>query len=962
MRIYSYQSHKNETSQQKTKTRSVRILKSQKPKTKFSIFHLKAWWDSLTWKQIWTWTFRASAAGVLLIALLFIYVSFSLPDPNRLLGRDVPESTKIYDREGNLLYEVHGEFKRTLINLDQMSPYIQKATIAVEDKNFYNHAGISITGLARSLIIDIIYREKRQGGSTITQQFIKNAVLTREKSIWRKIKEVILAVEMEARFSKDEILKLYLNEIPYGRNAYGIEAASQTYFGKSAKDITIAESAYLAALPQAPSYYNPSGTHRDALEGRKEYVLKQMKDQGYLTEEEYNQASNEKVEFKTANTGIKAPYFVFYIQDYIADKYGERTLQEGGLKVHTTLDSKLQEAAEEAVQDGAAKIRSNNANNAALVAIDPKTGQILAMVGGKDYFADPQPSGCTPGKNCVFEPNVNVATSSRQPGSSFKPYVYLTAFGKEFKYAPASMLMDVVTDFGNYGGKDYQPRNYNNQSYGPVSMRKALAGSLNVPAVKTLALVGVDNAVETAHDLGITSKLENCGLSLVLGGCEVKLVDHVAAMAAIANMGDKHQKTGILKVEDQQGEILEEYKEDSQQVVDPQAAYELIDIMTDNSARSYIFGSSSPLTLPDRKVACKTGTTQNWHDGWTMCFTPTIAAGVWAGNNDGTLLKAGSDGVIVAAPILNQFLKEAVKTMPAEDFKIPAGITKVTVDSVSGKLPNEYTPETKSEVFADYAVPTEHDNVHIGVKIDTTTGERATDLTSPENIAVKVFSIFHSEKPDNPNWENPVIAWAKANGFDYPPGEGPVINDKDRPEVSITNPDDGSTFSGTKLDIKVSAQSPKGIAKVIISVDGDVVATLTDSPYNTSVKQTFADGSHIITARAVDSVGISNDTSATFIVGNPGDVLSITEPANNSSLSFPVYLSASSNAKFSGVAFYYQTGSTSKLIGTAGTDGNLGSPYKYSLSWASAPPAGSYKLYAKSDKGDTSPKINITVP
>jgi 1A family penicillin-binding protein len=955
MRIYSYQSHSSKTPSQKSKTPKLSRPTGRRRS-------LKEWWKSLSWKQIGTWSFRIGAGGVLALAILFIYVSFSLPDPNRLLGRDVPQSTKIYDREDNLLYEVHGEFKRTLINLDQMSPFVQKATIATEDKDFYNHAGISITGTLRSLIVDIVYREKRQGGSTITQQFIKNAVLTNEKSIWRKVKEIILALEIEARFSKNDILKLYLNEIPYGRNAYGIEAASQTYFAKSAKDLTIAESAYLAALPQAPTYYNPNGTHRDALEGRKDYILGQMKTQGYITEEQYNEASNEKVVFKSATNSITAPYFVFYIEEYIAEKYGERTLEEGGLKVHTTLDSRLQEIAEKTVKEGIAKVKSRNANNAALVAIDPKTGQILAMVGGKDYFGNSEPAGCVPGKNCVFEPNVNVATSARQPGSSFKPYVYLTAFGKDFKYSPASMLMDVVTDFGSYGGKDYQPRNYNNQSYGPVSMRKALAGSLNVPAVKTLALVGVDNAVQTAHDLGVSSPLQNCGLSLVLGGCEVKLVDHVAAFAAIANEGDRHQKTGIMKVEDQEGKVLEEYKDQSQQVVDPQAAYELINIMTDNPARSFIFGGNAPLTLPDRQLGCKTGTTQNWHDGWTLCFTPSIAAGVWAGNNDGTLLKAGSDGVVVAAPILNAFLKEAVKGTPAEDFKIPNGITKVTVDSVSGKLPNEYSPETKTEVFADYAVPTDTDKVHVGIKIDTTTGQRATDLTSPDNIALKVYTVFHSEKPDTPNWENPVVAWALANGFEYPSGEGPVINDKDRPKVSITSPDDGAVISDNKLNIKVAAESDKGIAKVIISIDGEVAETLTEEPYNTTVKQNFSDGTHTITARAVDKNGISNDTSTIFVVGEASNALSMTDPNPNANVNFPLVVAASSNALFSSVSFYYQSGGGSKLIGTAQADANFSAPYSYSFTWNTKPPAGVYKLYAKNNKGDTSAKINITVP
>lgn len=955
MRIYSYQNQGQKSD-----------LPSHTPKgkKKFSLKNIKSTWKNASWKQIGTWAFRVAAAGFLLLALLFIYVSFSLPNPNRLLGRDVPQSTKIFDRNNNLLYEVHGEFKRTLVNLDQVSPYVQKATIATEDKDFYNHRGISITGILRSIIVDIFAGKKKEGGSTITQQFVKNAVLTNEKSLWRKVKEIILSLEIESRFSKDDILKLYLNEIPYGRNAYGVEAASQTYFGKGAKDLTIAESAYLAALPQAPSYYNPTGVHRDALEARKNYVLSQMKDQGYITGDQYDEATKEQVEFKAATNSINAPYFVFYIEDYLADKYGEQTLQEGGLKVYTTLDGDLQQKAEQVVKDGAAKIKARGANNAALVAVDPKTGQILAMVGGKDYFGEPEPKGCTPGKNCVFEPNVNVATSPRQPGSSFKPYVYLTAFGRDYKYSPASMLMDVVTNFGTFGGKSYQPQNYNGHSYGPVSMRQALAGSLNVSAVKTLDLVGVDKAVETAHNLGITSPLQNCGLSLVLGGCEVKLLDHVTAYAAIANEGNRNKSTGILKVVDQGGKTLEEYKQQSQQVVDPQAAYELISIMTDNQARSYIFGSNAPLTLPDRPLACKTGTTQNWHDGWTMCFTPSIAAGVWAGNNDGTLLKAGSDGVLVAAPILNSFLKAATKGTPAEEFKVPPGITKVTVDSVSGKLPTDASPSTKSETFADYSVPTDRDPVHVAVKIDTTTGQKANDLTPPENIETKIYSVFHSERPDNPNWENPVRAWALANGYDYPPGDGGgTVSDADRPQVSITSPADGASISGSPFQITVSANSPKGIAKVQISVDGDVVGTPTSSPYTVTVTQKYKQGVHVITARATDKDGISNDTSSSFTIGSEANTLTVTDPKNNESVTFPLSLTAASDTLYKGVTFYYQLGGgAAKPIGVAVADSTFSAPYEYSLTWNTKPAAGNYKIYAKSDTGVTSPKINIVIP
>lgn len=822
-----------------------------------------------------TWLFRLAAVGVLAVALLFVYYSFTLPDPNKLLSRSVPESTKIFARDGSLLYEIHGEVKRTLVNLDQISPNIKNATIAVEDKDFYKHGGISVTGLIRSVIVDVITGRKTQGGSTITQQFIKNAVLSRDKAYTRKIKEIILAIEIDARFSKDDILKLYLNEIPYGKNAYGVEAASQTYFGTHASDLTLAESAYLAAIVQAPTYYNPSGPNRAALDNRKNYVLQAMKDQGYISSDELATAKDEKVSFSSVKTAIIAPHFVLYVQDYLANKYGEKTLEEGGLKVYTTLDPKLQTIAEDAVKTGVEKeSKKYNANNAGLIAIDPKTGQILAMVGSKDYFGDSLPEGCHPGKDCLFEPNVNVTLSERQPGSSFKPYAYVTAFGKDYKFSPASLLMDVTTNFGKYGNKDYIPHNYSGESYGPVSMRQALAGSLNVPAVKTVALVGPENVVQTAKSLGITTPLKDCGLSLVLGGCEVKLIDHVAAFSTFATGGIKHEKTPILKILDKDGNTLEEYQDKSQQVLDPEAVYELTSIMTDNAARSFVFGANSPLTLPERPVAAKTGTTQNWHDGWTIGFTPQLAAGVWAGNNDGTLLKKGADGVVVAAPIWHQFMVAALKDRPAENFQRPSGIQEITVDSVSGKLPTQFTPSTKTEVFADYAVPTTYDNVHVGVKIDTLTGQPATELTPPDRITYKTYTVFHSEKQDNPSWENPVITWAEAQGYIYPTGTGntlPPEANGSGPQTDIIEPSDEATISQLPMRVVVSASATAGIARVDLSIDGQFVQSTTTSPYIFNINKKYPDGQHALVVHAVANDGTSTDTSTvvTFSLKNP---------------------------------------------------------------------------------------------
>src|SRR5258708_6744337 len=496
-----------------------------------------------------------AASFLLLGSITFAVVSLSLPDPNKLNDGIVAQSTKIYARDGKtLLYEVHGEAKRTLINLTDIPDYAKQATIAIEDKNFYKNPGVDWRGILRSVWIDLTSRSRTQGGSTITQQFVRNAILTREKTFTRKIKEAVLAIEIGQKFSKDDILKLYLNEIPYGQNAYGIEAASQTYFGKHAKELTLAEAAYLAALPQAPTYYNPNGLHRQALDARHETVLQQMYEQGYITKDQRDKAKAEVVAFgKTKDTGPTFPlaaHFILYVQDILAQKYGEKTLQEGGLNVVTTLDWNMQQIADKAVKDGVAKNEKyNNASNAGLVAEDPKTGQILAMVGSRDYFDN------------THGGQVNIALQDLQPGSSIKPYIYATAFKKGM--SPATMLVDVKTVFGTYGGKEYAPGNYDGLSHGIVNIRKAMAGSLNVPAVKTLALVGVQDAIDTAKDMGITSDIntDRCGLSLVLGGCEIKLIDHVAAMSTFANMGVKQTQTPLLKVSDTKGKILHQSKQ-----------------------------------------------------------------------------------------------------------------------------------------------------------------------------------------------------------------------------------------------------------------------------------------------------------------------------------------------------------------------------------------------------------------
>lgn len=776
-------------------------------------------------------------------SLTFAIVALSLPDPNKLNTRDVPQSTKIYARDGTtLLYEVHGEVKRTLVDPKDLPSFVPQATIAIEDKNFYRNPGVDWKGILRSVWVDITSGSKAQGGSTITQQFVRNAILTRQKSIIRKVKEAVLAIEIDQKFSKDDILKLYLNEIPYGQNAYGIQAAAQSYFNKDAKNLDLAEAAYLASLPQAPSLYNPNGPNRDLLDKRHEAVLQAMYDQGYITKEQMDQAKSEVVTFSKIKDSILAPHFVTYIEQQLADQYGQQTLEEGGLNVVTTLDWNLQQIADKAVKDGAARnTKSNKANNAALVAMDPKTGQILAMVGSADYFNDD------------IDGQVNVALRPRQPGSSFKPYVYATAFKQGM--SPSTMLVDVATNFGTFGNKDYIPHNYDGQDHGIVNIRKALAGSLNVPAVKTLSLVGVQNAIDTAKAMGITHTeldADTCGLSLVLGGCEVTLLDHTAAMGVFANMGVKHETSDILKVTDGKGNVLQEWKEDSgTEALDPQVAYEIDSVMTDNDARAYVFGAHSPLTLSDRVVAAKTGTTQSFKDGWTMGFTPSLVAGVWTGNNDSTPMRQGADGVVTAGPIWNQFMKNALAGTPPEQFQEPPGIQHIAVDSISGKIPTSYTPSTRQDVFASNAVPKDYDDVHVPVKINKLNGKLATDQTPSDLVETQVYTVIHSERPNNPSWENPVEAWAKAAGYAYPPTEkddGSVDPNFIQNQLKFITPCNNQEITSLPFAVQIDPGSNQ-VRTIDLDLDGVAIGEVSQSPYTFTINAA-KDGKQTLTATA----------------------------------------------------------------------------------------------------------------
>ncbi len=610
-------------------------------------------------------------ALVFAVLFLFVYYAKDLPRPEKFTERTLVQSTKIYDSTGEvLLYEIYGEEKRTWTPLEVVPEYLKNAVIASEDANFYHHFGIDFKGIIRSVLINLRLKKPVYGGSTISQQLIRSTFFSTEKTVKRKIREIILALELDRRYSKEQILEWYLNQVPFGQNTYGVEAASQTYFQKAVSEISLPEAATLAALIQAPSYLSPYDSHKDELLKRKDYVLDKMRGERYLTEDNTKIAKETEVSFAKIQQSIKAPHFTLWVKEYLEQKYGESLLRERGLKVYTSLDWELQELAEKAVQERA-EINKNNyhASNASLVAVSPKTGRILAMVGSKDWFAAPSPEGCTPGKDCLFEPYPNVSLRGRQPGSAFKPFVYATAFKKG--YTDKYVVIDEETNFGIFGGEPYIPQNYDGKFRGPVNLRQALAQSLNVPSVKVLAyLAGLKDSMQTAKDFGITTLTQPAsfyGLSIVLGGAEVKLLDMVFAYGVFATQGLSVPQVAILKIEDSQGNIIEENKKTQRRVLDKESATLINDILSDNNARSPIFGLRSPMYFEDYQVAAKTGTTGDFRDGWIIGYTPSIVIGAWVGNNDNSPMSR-EPGIVIAGPIWRSFMEKVLLKFPKENL------------------------------------------------------------------------------------------------------------------------------------------------------------------------------------------------------------------------------------------------------------------------------------------------------
>ncbi len=740
----------------------------------------KTFWS----KFFWTLFYGGTTSLVIVFCFLgyfFVKYAKDLPDPEKVNSRVIAESTKIFDRTGEvLLYEVFGEEKRTIIPMEEIPDSVKYATIVLEDNIFYSHCGFDTGGLVKAVCHEASSRVglgdlgglcPQRGGSTITQQFIKNSILTSERSYQRKLKELVLAVEIEQKFSKDEILRMYLNEIPYGSNAYGIEAAAQTFFGVHAKELTLAQSALLAGLPNASTFYSPHGSNTDRLLFRWKKTLNLMAEFGYITEDQAVEAEKEDIlsQVKPIKADLKAPHFALYVREKLIDEFGEEKLKKKGLKVYTTLDWDLQQIGERVVREGVEKNGERYGfTNSALVAIDPRNGQVLSMVGSKDYFDD------------NIDGKVNVTTSLRQPGSSVKPYVYAQAFSEGFE--PETILFDVETKFSESTNKDegYKPQNYDGKFRGPVSMKKALATSLNIPAVKTLYLAGVKPTIKLMNSMGIKSvnDPDRYGLSLVLGGGEVRLIEHVGAFGVFANEGIKQEQSVILKIEDAEGNILKEFEQlEGEQVLHKTVVAKICSILSDNSLRASAFGTDNPLHIKDRSIIAKTGTTNEYRDGWLVGSSRSLSAGVWSGNNDNTAMKVGAAGANVSGPTWNAFMQEALKNSRDEEFaKVEEDdneeedektgilygkiefVEKIKVCKYDGKycLENSKCPEKKIDKKKYF---TGH-NILYYINKDQPKGKKPSNPKSD---------------PQYKNWEKSVLKWAEKHadgkGRDLPPSK-----------------------------------------------------------------------------------------------------------------------------------------------------------------------------------------------
>ncbi len=834
-------------------SRLARSSSRNHPFLQYNNFNRRKFWVRF-FGLISTVAFFSLLALIGLTIFAFILYAKDLPSPTKLTARDSSLSTKIYDRNSKLLYDIYGDKNRALVKWDKLPPYVKQATVSIEDKDFYKHSGFSPLGILRSILNIVVFRRIEGGGSTITQQVVKNTLLSSEQTFTRKIKEFILSIQVERKYSKDEILQIYLNEVPYGGTAWGIESAAQTYFSREAKDLTLAEAVVLAGLPQRPSYFSPYGTNPKAYIARSNDVARRMREDGYITREQEDQVKKDipNVKFSGNEKGIRAPHFVFFVRDILVDRYGEKFVEQGGLKVTTSLDLDMQDKVQKIVTDEVAKAASLKVGNGAAVVMDPKTGQILAMVGSKDYFAKD------------YDGQVNVTTALRQPGSALKPFTYATAF--KAGYSPSYLLMDVQTEFpGGTGQPPYKPVNYDGKYRGPAQVRFALASSLNIPAVKMLALVGIKNMLRTAYDAGLKSleptesNLKRFGLAVTLGGGEVKLLELTDAYGTLASGGVYHEPVSILKVEDRSGKVLEEVKDfKGREVMGRDVTFLISHILSDNNARSAAFGSSSLLVVPGKTVAVKTGTTDDKRDNWSVGFTPSYVVGVWVGNNDNSAMDPKiASGVTGATPIWNGIMQAVLSGKSAENFAKPDNVNALEIDALGGGLPCRDLAK-RSEYFIKGTEPTR-------------------DCLVQKTLDGKDYYVFVEFDPtstDGKNrWQEGIDAWAATQGDDkYKPPKELLSQPNQNPEdikVSISRPEDRRKVDFT-FETEANVATGKKVTKVEFYVDESLRDTKTDANGPYKFNFSFAEssrGKHKIKVKAYNEANKEAEKEIQVSVG-----------------------------------------------------------------------------------------------
>lgn len=856
-------------------------IKIKLPKTRMKIHHLRF----LTF--LTTGILFCMLGGLFAVIVVFAVFSKDLPSPDALLERSYELSTKLYDRNGELIYEVFGEKNRTLVKLDAIAPYVPQATMAVEDADFYAHSGFSLRGYLRA-IKNTLTGQGLQGGSTLTQQVIKNTLLTQDRTLSRKIKELILSLQLEQRYSKDEILQMYLNETPYGGQNYGVYSAAKAYFNKDPRDLTIAESAYIAGLPQSPSVYSPYGQDPSAGIARKDYVLYLMNVRGwlegdgkrhYLSDEDYAKAKEETLVFDAAKVAFKAPHFIFYVKEMLVKMYGEDVMERGGLRVKTSLDLKTQELAEKIVNEEVSKAEKENVWNGSMVVLDSKSGQVLAMVGSKDYNADPAPEGCVSGQagsdGCKFDPYVNVATSSRQPGSAIKPITYATMLSRG--YSAAFPFLDVQTVFpGANESTPYIPENYDGQFRGPMSMRKSLANSLNIPAVKALSIVGIDNMIDMAEKMGISTFKDRSryGLALTLGGGETTLLELTGAYSTFAAEGMFRKPTPFIEIKDSNESLIYKWNDSGTRVLSKEVSFLIWDILSDDGARSAVFGLGSLLNIKNHKVAVKTGTTDDKRDNYAMGFTPQVTVGVWVGNSNNDKMNPYiASGISGATPIYNRFFTEYLNNnnVKIEDEKYLPGdnLEKIEIDEISGMLPVKGF-NSRQEWFIKGNKPTAQSTWYKNLVVCEQDGNLANDSCRESgDTDTELYVKVEAEKQE---WQTGVDAWIKEHFNDdtryFPPtietalefDNGEVTN-KDVVQVHIIGVENGDKVPLMfRLNVEVSAYDD--IDKVTIYMDDQKMTEDPSRPYGYNFELKAGDiGKHTFKAVAKTDEGNKDETS-----------------------------------------------------------------------------------------------------